>query len=239
LGDNILMYNATWVTVAGPVTGKDIRLIDMPQSVSGPYMISGKMIIDFGGKGVTVTEKSGDIKGVPAQGAAVFLTGAADGKLKSWDITGADGSFEFSNLAEGSYYFLADCQGKQMDAANPVLAVSDARKSIEILATVGSDKITVTDLSTGIDDRIMGGLKVYPVPADDHIFLEVSRGIFKGSSVRISILDLSGKYVLNEKVSDLSGNPVTLNIAGLPEGVYVLRLTDNKISYNLRIIKVR
>ena len=239
LGDNILMYNATWVTVAGPVTGKDIRLIDMPQSVSGPYMISGKMIIDFGGKGVTVTEKSGDIKGVPAQGAAVFLTGAADGKLKSWDITGADGSFEFSNLAEGSYYFLADCQGKPMDAANPVLAVSDARKSIEILATVGSDKITVTDLSTGIDDRIMGGLKVYPVPADDHIFLEVSRGIFKGSSVRISILDLSGKYVLNEKVSDLSGNPVTLNIAGLPEGVYVLRLTDNKISYNLRIIKVR
>ena len=239
LVDKLLLFDAEWVQVSGHVTGKDIKLIEMPQIISGPYLISGKMIIDFSGKGLTIAEKGGDVKGVPASGAYVYLKGTTDGLLKAHDITGADGSFEFTSLAEGSYYFVADCQGKPMDAANPALAVNDARKSIEILATVGSDKITVVDLSTGTEKIIQHGLKAYPVPAGDNLIIEIPENLYAGKMVRLRILDMSGRDAFIDKNYDITGNPVTLDISHLAGGIYLLEITDNKIRMGLKFVKMR
>jgi len=55
-----------------------------------------------------------------------------------------------------------------MDAAIPACH-KRFEKEIEILATVGTDKITIKDLATGINEVILETIKVYPVPARDHI----------------------------------------------------------------------
>lgn len=236
-GDKIALFEASWVQASGHVTGKDIKLINKPPIGTGTGTISGDMV-SGSGKGLTITEKSYDIKGNPVPGTYVFLKNSGDGKLKAFDITSTDGSFSFKGLDNGSYYFVTDYQGKPMDAANTPLVISDSRKEIEILATVGTDKITVKDLATGIDDAVFKGLQVYPVPAASHIMVEIPEVLFKGNSVRMRILDLSGKYIFINKKYDLSGNPVTLDIDLLKDGMYLLEVSDNEKSYKLKIIKM-
>jgi PKD repeat protein len=238
LGNKLALFEATWVNVTGNITGKDIKLVKKPSPPPGTGSIEGN-IVSGSKKGLTVTEKTGDSKGDPVQNAFVFLKGSADGKLKAYDISSNDGSFCFEGLDNGSYYFFADVQGKPMDATNTPLVISDVRKDIEILATVGTDKITVKDLVTGINDATVKGLKVYPVPANDYVVVEIPENLFMGTSVNIRVLDLSGKYVLSDKPYELSGNPVTLNIADIPDGIYIMQITDHKIIYSLKIIKMR
>jgi hypothetical protein len=98
--------------------------------------------------------------------------------------------------------------------------------------------ITVNDVSTGIEEKMIPKPEIFPVPSSDYIFLKIPEGIFAGNSLRISILDLSCRYVLNEKSFDLSGNQIMLDIADITEGIYVLRLSDKKTNYNLIFIKV-
>jgi len=54
----------------------------------------------------------------------------------------------------------------------------------------------------------------------------------------MKILDLSGKYVYINNNYDLSGNPVTLNIDFLSDGIYLLELADNERCYRLKIVKM-
>ncbi len=168
-GDKIAMYEASWIAASGHVEGKDIRLIKKPPVGTGTGTISGDFV-SGARKGLTVTEKPDEVKGSPVAGSYVYLKNSADGKLAAFDITSAAGSFSFTGLGNGSYYFVADYLGKPMDAANTPLVISDSRKEIEILATAGFDKITVLDITTGIEDAVINGIKVFPVPAaaEDH-----------------------------------------------------------------------
>jgi PKD repeat protein len=237
-GDKIALFEASWIEASGHVTGKDIRLIKKPSSGTGTGTISGDMV-SGSKKGITITEKPDEIKGNPVAGAYVYLKGSTDGKVKAYDITSSDGSFSFKGLDNGSYYFVADYQGKPMDAANTPLIISDSRKEIEILATVGIDKITVKDLVTGINDATVKGLKVYPVPANDLIMVEIPKEFFNSNSVRMRILDLSGKHVYTSEKYDLSGNPITITIDFLRDGMYLLEVADNEKSYKVKIVKMR
>ncbi|MCJ7449879.1 MAG: choice-of-anchor D domain-containing protein [Bacteroidales bacterium] len=237
-GDKLALFEASWVQASGHVTGKDIRLVKKPLTGIGLGTITGSMV--YGSKkGLTITEKPDNIKGNPVAGVYVFLKSTTDGKLKAFSKTGSDGSFGFEKLENGSYYFVADCQGKPMDAANTPIVISDTRKDIEILATVGTDKITVKDLATGIEDGIPVGLKVYPVPAGDYITVIIPQGMFSGKSVRLRILDFSGKHIYIDNNYEMSGNPVTLDINFLSDGIYLLEITDKQTCQRVKILKMK
>jgi hypothetical protein len=237
-GDKIALFEAGWIAASGHVEGKDIRLIKKPPVGTGTGTISGDFV-SGARKGLTVTEKPDEIKGSPVTGSYVYLKNSADGKLATFDITSAAGSFSFTGLGNGSYYFVADYFGKPMDAANSPLVISDSRKEIEILATAGNDKITVLDITTGVEDAIINGIKVFPVPAAAEIIVEIPEGLFNGNSVIIRILDPSGKHILINKKYNLSGNPLTLDIDFLKDGVYWMEVSDNEKRYNLKIVKVK
>ncbi|HOF20428.1 MAG TPA: choice-of-anchor D domain-containing protein [Bacteroidales bacterium] len=239
LGNTLSMFEATWIQASGSITDKDIRLINIPPPNTGSYLISGQMIQTFDGKGLTVTFNKADLKGDPVAGALVYLKDSADGSLKAYDITAGDGSFEFGNLPAGSYYFIADWKGKPMDAGNIPLTVDASRNTVEILATVGTDNIKITDTPAGSEDVNLSGIKIYPVPAGDHLVIEIPEGLFLGNSIRLSIFDLSGKCVLVNDHFNLSSGPVTINIAGIPEGVYLMNLSDGKIVHRLKIIRMK
>jgi PKD repeat protein len=236
-GDKITLFEASWVQASGHITGKDIRLVRKPFTGIGLGAITGSMV--YGSKkGLTITEKPDNIKGNPVADVYVFLKSTTDGKLKAYCKTGSDGSFSFENLENSSYYFVADCEGKPMDAANTPLVISDVRKDIEILATVGTDKITVKDMATGIKDGISVGLKVYPVPAGDYITILMPEGLFDGNSVRIRLLDLYGKNVYINDKYDLSENPLTLDISSLSYGIYLLEISDQENCQRVKIVKM-
>jgi PKD repeat protein len=238
MGDKLTLFEATFVNVTGHITGKDIRLVTKPLPPPGSGSIEGS-IVSGSKKGLTVTEKAGDIKGDPVQNTFVYLKRSSDGKLISYDISGSDGSFNFEGLENGSYTFVADCQGKPMGAANTPLVISDARKEIEILATVWSDRITVVDIATGTEDVNIPRLKVYPVPAGDHLVIEIPEGSFTGKTIRLSIIDLSGRHVFVDNKFELTGSPVTLDISRLKGGMYLLEAGDKTISRRVRIVKIQ
>lgn len=97
--------------------------------------------------------------------------------------------------------------------------------------------ITVTDNSTSIDNKSIFKLKVYPVPSGDQLTLKIPEGIFNGNSVRLNIFDLSGKCVMVNNSFNLSASTVTVDLSGIPEGVYMLFLNDGKITHKLKIIR--
>ena len=237
-GDKLTLFEAAWTNVSGHLTGKDIHLINRPATLYGSGIISGYLVAGTK-KGLTVTEKTGDAKGDPVPDVYVFIKSYADGKLKAFDISDENGSFSFDGLENGSYYFLADYMGKPMDAANTPLIISDARKDIEIVATVATDRISVKDLTTGIWDRIQDRLKVYPVPADDHITVIIPQGIFSSKSVRMRILDFSGKHIYIDNNYDISGNPIMLDLNALRDGIYLLEASDKEICQRVKIVKMR
>jgi hypothetical protein len=69
-----------------------------------------------------------------------------------------------------------------------------------------------------IDDAV--AITLYPNPASDYITLN---GVATGST--ITVYNAMGTQVIDRKVV---ASPVTLIVAHLPAGVYVVRITDGK-----------
>jgi hypothetical protein len=88
----------------------------------------------------------------------------------------------------------------------------------------------IVELSTGYDEILNNGIKVYPNPADDFILIE-----FPGSRpTRIIVLNLQGSIIMEYQNN---GNPAMVKTDLLLPGVYILVFEyDNKL-FRFRMIK--
>ncbi len=102
------------------------------------------------------------------------------------------------------------------DTLNGSLTVTDKDTSIHI-----------TMLVTGIQNRQSEKISVYPNPVHDILHISSDKYFF------IEIFDITGKYILSEK------NKHEINLSGLKEGIYFLRLkSKNNIPIKtFRIVK--
>ena len=77
-------------------------------------------------------------------------------------------------------------------------------------------------------------LSVYPNPADDLLYIELS-----GAEItRIALYDLQGRVVGANHDSSLHGTTATMNLRHVPAGVYVLRVTDaDGKEYHRKIVR--
>ena len=92
------------------------------------------------------------------------------------------------------------------------------------------DKIT-----TGFSLENQESMKLYPNPANDIIQIELDTEL--NESVILSIFDLSGRVVLEEKIKAATSS---LDISDLSKGAYIYRLVDknNNILYQDKLIKM-
>ncbi|MEM7660587.1 MAG: T9SS type A sorting domain-containing protein [Bacteroidota bacterium] len=67
----------------------------------------------------------------------------------------------------------------------------------------------------------LGEIKVYPNPTSDRLFIEKEGA----ATLQVMVWDLSGRMLLRQSVSGPLGE---LDLAHLPAGVYVLRLSDGQ-----------
>jgi PKD repeat protein len=84
---------------------------------------------------------------------------------------------------------------------------------------------------SGIDDTPLTDeeIKVWPLPAEDIVNIE-SEAFTRGSSVKIELLDYTGRIVCQEIFSDISGS-LQLSLKNLASGVYFARIFyNNKVS---------
>jgi hypothetical protein len=61
------------------------------------------------------------------------------------------------------------------------------------------------------------GLKMYPNPAKNNLFIETALN----SDINVSVIDVLGKEVINSKVSNNA-----VNISGLTPGIYIVKITE-------------
>ena len=91
------------------------------------------------------------------------------------------------------------------------------------------------DLGTGIaEDREAVELNVWPVPVSELLHVRMPVGI--GSHARVEVIDLTGAIVRASSAADRSGT-LTLDVNGIPQGLYFVRISDNASSYTTRFVK--
>lgn len=88
------------------------------------------------------------------------------------------------------------------------------------------------------DTDLVTGVNVFPNPAND--YAEITFTAPKSQSTRLSIIDLQGKVALQESFTTYAGeNRMKINIASLPQGVYIVSLSGDWGNVNKRLVVVQ
>jgi hypothetical protein len=85
--------------------------------------------------------------------------------------------------------------------------------------------------ATGIEDKFDGQFRTYPNPVDEQLFVELNETVQK---LNVEIYNITGQLVLNRMFQNT--NSVNLDVSGLTNGIYILRLNTDKETFNSRII---
>jgi uncharacterized protein YkwD len=91
----------------------------------------------------------------------------------------------------------------------------------------GKGSAVLSTSQSVIDDNV--GLKVYPNPAQDMIYLDFNKKI--QVSLSITITNITGQIVYQKNV-DYSNDVFSINISNLSNGIYLLK-TQNGISHKI------
>ncbi len=94
-------------------------------------------------------------------------------------------------------------------------------------------EIIVINVTDGI---VTNNLTVYPNPINqDNFFISTSNLEF-GAEFEITLLDLSGKKIRSQKLERSLNNVLRINISGIKDGVYLIRLDAGNKMFESRIV---
>ena len=97
-----------------------------------------------------------------------------------------------------------------------------------------SDTVHVNLIATGIDSKSAQiNMQLYPNPANDKVFIHAPDEV---SSIDIiTIVDLQGRIILVKKNPSLDACVSEIDVSGIPNGIYQVRITSGKITKNLKM----
>lgn len=237
LGDQVTRFEARYVNLDGDSTGQDIHVEERPGEGSGSGTVEGTFSEDETGQRKITTLHSTKAQGTPVNGCYVFLYDPIDHSLKAFDITSGDGAFTFRNLEAGDFEFYADYNGIPMDESNPVLPLSSTNDTVYIIALAGTDRIRVEiEMISNIETLLKSDLKVYPIPVTDQLVIEPGNDKVRMNIEAISIIDLSGKLLYNNKPAVWSGSYI-IDMSRYMPGMYLLRIQSKDDLQYIKVIK--
>ncbi len=160
----------------------------------------------------------------------VFLLNDAH-SIISYQAVNQDGSFSFSNLAFGNYYLYPELAG--VNSEYMPVELGEAQPEIVFNMTfTGNGFLGVAENKGNISVGAM-----YPNPADDKLQLTY-QSQYPGL-IHWTVTDLSGRIAGEGSTKAGSGtNSLSLPVATLPSGLYLLRLThENGDQHHSKFIK--
>lgn len=112
------------------------------------------------------------------------------------------------------------------DAVNTATGIGPFSRTVSGLSSfrefcVVDAEATLNDFGTGLVEERENGPRIYPVPANDHLFIEVTQG---RDLQLVRLLDASGRTVRTASVNN--SRWLQVPIGDLTPGAYVLVLTD-------------
>jgi uncharacterized repeat protein (TIGR02543 family) len=93
------------------------------------------------------------------------------------------------------------------------------------------DEEGTTPPPTGVDGSVLSGVSLYPNPAGSYVTLS---GLEGGET--IDFISVSGTLLLSRKAAD---DKETIDIASLPQGSYVVRVTKGRAAAQLKLVVVK
>jgi Leucine-rich repeat (LRR) protein len=124
------------------------------------------------------------------------------------------------DTVNGTYDYTVSANGYQ-----------DHENSVEINGEKVTEKITLSEIETGINSNLNNGFKIYPNPASEIIYLE-SREKIKSAK----LMTLQGQIIMHEKSSS---NITKIKAAQLESGFYLLQVKFNNNKTKIRQVIVR
>lgn len=222
--------NATWIKISESQI--DIQLVNTLSGESTPGVTFDHEIAEDGRINFTVAYDAEDsvswlfYSGAPVEWQGViqndsYLRGEGAGELIFTGSIAADGASDkpVIVLAEISH-----------------LAAGSRLKSIKSFAIHPAGKEYVL---TSVSKADTGKLNIYPNPSTGLLNIQMSGviGVNHGiSQLQVQVVNLSGQSILKDGLP-LTGELATLNIEGIPEGIYLLQVNLGERTYLSKLIK--
>jgi photosystem II stability/assembly factor-like uncharacterized protein len=209
------------------LSGYDVKIIQLPGSLSGPGQISGH-VSTGAGYGVRLGQGANAPMGAPLKGIDIKLGKNPGGSAAARTSTDSLGDYHFHNVPVGNYKIYVDIPNYGMDSVLAISITSTVSTSSNNNYYVDSLKVRVdTVAAVGIKSvlTVNGTLLVYPNPASNSITVQAQKELGM-----INIINSLGEVVY--KVNTVSSKE-KIDISNLPAGIYTLRVQDKFI----RILK--
>jgi len=92
----------------------------------------------------------------------------------------------------------------------------------------------------GIEDENAPQVNIYPNPTSDMLFINITNTVWDFEKTTISLMDLSGKYVMVENANNVNGNTISVDIpSAIASGFYMVQITDgiNSTTKKIEILR--
>jgi PKD repeat protein len=202
--------NATPIVISSYSMPADVLLI-AGSNPGGPGFIGGK-----------VSQGANKKEGDPLKDIEVILMDNNHHPIAStW--SDADGNYNFSNLALGTYEVFAEIPGLKPYPGNVTLT-ADKPTANNVEIKVNSSSVA-TSIRTAVNNELAASVNVYPNPASDHI--NVSIKAQTSLSLKVGIYDYTGKQLMSRNVTVNPGDGnLDFSTSELSKGLYTIKLMD-------------
>ena len=154
----------------------------------------------------------------------------SNSSLADYGFTDANGNVSFNDVGVGSYYISGDVTGLSSDMTSFSLN-SNFDTISNLFITLSNTAITgffIKDVPNSNPDYM-----VYPNPVNSKLWIESDKSDSK--EIEIEIIDIQGKIIYRKKSSIFANTPLSLDVAFLDRGFYIIKLTD--IQSDISIVK--
>ena len=169
-----------------------------------------------------------------AQGVLMLLMNE-DGTPVKYIRTSENGTFDFSDLAYGTYLLRAELVGIQSETATITLTQDNPTANVSVTLKNGEALLGMNELSSAYLKEVSN---IYPNPVVSNASMNIT--MKQASKVTITVTNQIGQVVISNVENLNSGmNRINLRTSKLPQGVYIIKVltTDDALTTG-KMIKV-
>lgn len=210
---------------SNPTLSEIIMLTNTSQNPGGPGFVGG--LISQG------ANKQGE--GDPEVGVQVMLLDMNDNPVQ-YTYSNAQGEWEFSNIAYGTYQVYAEVAGKTTEPVT--LTLSAANETFDnVSLTVETQRITGTAITSGIEEILMSTSNLYPNPTTGGATMTITTD--RSANAELVVINAMGQEVMREELMlNVGQQDLNFNISSSPMGIYFMQLRiEGTPVINERILK--
>ncbi len=197
---------------------------------AGPGFVAGYV---YAGAGKNT---SGD---APAPNLTIYLINTA-GQIVTYAITGTDGSYTFSGIAEGSYYIYPESY-KYYTTPSALVTLapgSDTATAINFKQHNTLGTITPYDF-TKVPQPVINttGLSIYPNPTTGNLNIQWTNQTTGNATISVS--DMTGRevYTTYYRINASSGK-TEIDLGSLENGIYLINIKSDKVLYSGKLVRI-